>query len=291
MRVAFALNLSQVIYYNGFLINYLHYFGYRNGYVFLKQKQKCLSRFGYSASSTETYFRNHGSLFVSKNERFQLIQKLYKDYPEVKYFGLYVFQIPAIVIRDPEIIKSVAIKNFEIFPDHRGFTDVRLDPLFGIALFSLKGDAWRDMRNILSPSFTSSKMKIMFNLMMECSVKFTDALLERSKDKNYIVNLKDVFTRLSADAISSCAFGISIDSMRDPENKLYIIGRKATNFEGILSIEFLLIRICRMISRRLKPKIRITKIENCVFRKSQLMQFFFLWCFGYGFYSCVLYSL
>ncbi|XP_033218818.1 cytochrome P450 9e2-like [Belonocnema kinseyi] len=194
----------------------------------------------------------------------QLIEKLYNAYPEAKYFGLYDFQTPTIVIRDPEIIKSVAIKNFEIFPDHRGFTDVRLDPLFGISLFSLKGDSWRDMRNILSPSFTSSKMKIMFNLIMECSVKFTDALLERSKDKQYIANLKDVFTRLSADVISSCAFGISVDSMKDPENKLYVIGRKATDFEGILSLKFLLIRNCRMISRLLGVSI-FSKSSNRFF--------------------------
>ena len=72
---------------------------------------------------------------------------------------MYDFQTPVLVPRDPEIIKSIAIKNFEVFSDHREFIEVKTGPLFATELFALKGDNWKDMRNVLSPSFTSSKMK------------------------------------------------------------------------------------------------------------------------------------
>ncbi|XP_033230250.1 cytochrome P450 9e2-like [Belonocnema kinseyi] len=193
-----------------------------------------------------------GSMFpcVLKNMNiFQLAQKLYNDHSEAKYFGMYEFGTPLIVIRDPEIIKSITIKNVDLFLDHQGFTNEEIDPLFGKFLFSLKGNNWREMRNILSPLFTSSKMKTMFNMIVESTVNFTDALLEKSKKKNDIINLKDVFTRLSADTMASCAFGIKIDSMNDPENIFYVVGRKASDFEGILSLKFLLIRNLKFISR------------------------------------------
>ena len=196
----------------------------------------------------------------------ELIQKLYHTYSEAKYFGLFDFQTPVIVIRDPEIIKSITIKNFEMFVDHRGYTDVKLDPLFGMGLFSLKSDYWKDMRNILSPFFTSSKMKMMYHLMTECTIKFTDAMLEKSKDKNYIVNLKDVFTRLSADVISSCALGISVDSMNDPKNELYVVGRKATDFEGVLSLKFMMIRNFSMIAKLFNIRI-FTESTNRFFTR------------------------
>lgn len=198
---------------------------------------------------------NMGPCLLGKMNVIDLMQSMYDRHAETKYFGLYDFQTPIVVIRDPEIIKSIAIKNFENFPDHRGFTDADRDPLFGKSLFSLKGNDWREMRAILSPSFTSSKMKMMFHLITECTVNFTNVVLERSKNEDYEANIKDIFTRITADVISSCAFGININSMKEPKNELYVMGRESTDFEGILSLKFLLIRNFKLISRLLGVKI------------------------------------
>ena len=81
------------------------------------------------------------------------------------------------------------------------------------------------MRTMLSPFFTFSKLKTMLNLIMEYIVNYMDTLPVRSKEENENENYKDVFTKLSADSIVSSAFGIKVDSMNDPENKVYIVGR------------------------------------------------------------------
>ncbi|EFN63659.1 Cytochrome P450 9e2 [Camponotus floridanus] len=46
-----------------------------------------------------------------------------------------------------------------MFPHHRSFIEEDQDPLFGKNLFALKGERWRQVRPLLSPAFTSSKMK------------------------------------------------------------------------------------------------------------------------------------
>ncbi|XP_051157310.1 cytochrome P450 9e2-like [Leptopilina boulardi] len=208
------------------------------------------------------FFGNVIPCILQKLNYIELVTKLYNTFPKVKYFGMFDFQTPVIVIRDPEIIKLIGIKNFESFTDHRGFTNESIDPIFGRSLFSLKGDQWREMRTILSPSFTSSKMKMMFNLTTNCAQNFTKSLIEKSKDLDYMVNLKDVFTRVSADVISTCAFGVNIDSMKDPKNNLYVIGREATNFDGILSLKFLLIRNFKMISKLFRITIFNSKVNR-----------------------------
>ncbi|EZA57481.1 Cytochrome P450 9e2 [Ooceraea biroi] len=43
---------------------------------------------------------------------------LYNKFADAKYFGCYATTTPVFVLRDPEIIKSVLIKNFDSFPDH-----------------------------------------------------------------------------------------------------------------------------------------------------------------------------
>ncbi|XP_012056091.1 PREDICTED: cytochrome P450 9e2-like [Atta cephalotes] len=163
---------------------------------------------------------------------FDFMLKIYNCYPNAKYFGFYFTTTPVFLLRDLELIKSVLVKNFDAFPDRRGFADFN-DPLFEKNLFSLHGEKWRNVRNLLSPSFISSKMKMMFTLMSECAVNFAKFLSTLSADKGGI-NMKDVCSKYTTDVIATCAFGIKVNSMKDPTNKFYIYGKEASNFTGVL---------------------------------------------------------
>jgi cytochrome P450 family 9 len=43
------------------------------------------------------------------------------------------------MLRDPELIKMVTVKDFEHFLDHRAPISEEAEPLFGKGLFNLKG--------------------------------------------------------------------------------------------------------------------------------------------------------
>jgi cytochrome P450 family 9 len=51
--------------------------------------------------------------------------------------------------------------------------------------------------------------------------------------------MKDLFTRYTNDVIATSAFGISCDSLNNPGNEFYEMGRDFTNFGGIRTIIFL----------------------------------------------------
>ena len=188
-------------------------------------------------------FGNMAAPFFRRSLLIDTIDEIYKLNEEAKYVGFYDFSEPVIMIRSVELIKNITVKNFDHFVDHRGFVaDPTMDPLAGKNLFSLRGDKWRDMRTLLSPAFTSSKMKTMFKLMSNCGRNFADYLTERSIDKPKVFNTKDAFTRYTNDVIAACAFSIRLDSMRTPENDFYVLGRKSTSFEGLLSLKFFLLR-------------------------------------------------
>lgn len=53
--------------------------------------------------------------------------------------GRYEFLNPMVMIKDIELIKKIAVRDFEYFLDHRAFVDEQFDPLFGRNLFALKG--------------------------------------------------------------------------------------------------------------------------------------------------------
>ncbi|XP_014475126.1 PREDICTED: cytochrome P450 9e2-like [Dinoponera quadriceps] len=166
------------------------------------------------------------------------IQKLYTSKPDAKYFGAYAMMKPIIFLRDPEIMKEVLIKNFDAFPNREGFGLIN-DPLFSKNLFSLQGQKWRDVRTLLSPAFTSSKMRTMFILMSECAVEFVKSLSKISADKGDM-DMKDAFTRYTNDVIATCAFGIKVDSMSDPTNKFYVNGKDASSFQGLRSLKLIM---------------------------------------------------
>ena len=42
-----------------------------------------------------------------------------------------------------------------------------------------------------------------------------------------ILELKDLYTRYASDAIATTAFGIDVDSLKQPTNEFYMMSRKA----------------------------------------------------------------
>lgn len=89
------------------------------------------------------------------------------------------------------------------------------------------------MRTILSPSFTSSKMKIMFELISETSEQFVNHFYKKSRQT---VEMKDVFSRLANDIIATTAFGVKCDSIADPNNEFFLMGKEISDFSGFWKI-------------------------------------------------------
>lgn len=196
---------------------------------------------------------NLAPVFLRQLSMAKLVQKVYYLNEDAKYVGFFDGMNPIVMIRDPDLIKAIGVKNFEMFPDHRAFIDEINDPMFGKNLFSLRGERWRDVRNLLSPAFTSSKMKAMFKLMSDCAANFTDFLSKLPADKN-VVDLKNSFTRYTNDVIATCAFGINVDSMKNPNNEFYVYGKEATTFDFMRTIRFYIVRSMPAFSKMLGIK-------------------------------------
>ncbi|XP_017770162.1 PREDICTED: cytochrome P450 9e2-like [Nicrophorus vespilloides] len=171
---------------------------------------------------------------LRKESFVDMIKRTYNRFPNERYTGIYQMTTPTLVLRDPDLIKQITVKDFEYFTDHRSLVSDESEPLWNRNLFSLKGEKWRDMRTTLSPAFTSSKMRAMFNLIDDCAKKFIDFHLEASKDGEITVEMKDIFTRYSNDVIATCAFGVTCDSLKEPKNEFYVMGREATDFSSVM---------------------------------------------------------
>ena len=149
-----------------------------------------------------------------------------------RYTGMYQFLLPTLVIKDPDLIKRMTVKDFDHFVDHRTFIPEDSDPLWGKNLFALTGKKWREMRATLSPAFTSSKMKFMFSLISQSGEQFVNFFLKKNQEL-ITVEMKDILTRFTNDVIANTAFGVECDSLGDRENEFYLMGKEATDLSGL----------------------------------------------------------
>ncbi|CAG2182504.1 unnamed protein product, partial [Oppiella nova] len=82
-----------------------------------------------------------------------------------KLYGVFNKTEPMIIIGEPELIKNVLVKDFHLFSDRK---DRPVDhKILNQHLFASRGDDWKRLRSILSPTFTSGKMKKMYPMIRE----------------------------------------------------------------------------------------------------------------------------
>jgi len=94
----------------------------------------------------------------------------------------------------------------------------------GAHLLQLKGSKWKTLRSKLTPTFTSSKMKMMFNLMTECAEQLKH-YMDKPARNGAILEMKEIMARFTTDVIGSCVFGINCNSIRDPNSESCKMGK------------------------------------------------------------------
>lgn len=200
-----------------------------------------------------------------KRSFFEQMKWLYSRFPEARYFCTHSLIGNVIVLRDPELIKQVTVKNFENFTDHVSFSFSDLDPLFSNNLFALKGLKWRESRIVLSPTFSLAKLKGMYSLVNRCAVNLKEYVLSLhgiSSDQVTLINTKDMFARYMNDAIASVAFGMSTNSLKDRNDEFFKSGSKVIPFTPLQTLMILAYRTAPKLAKFLKLRILKREISD-----------------------------
>ncbi|KAH8311562.1 hypothetical protein KR044_006913 [Drosophila immigrans] len=197
-------------------------------------------------------------MFLRQKSMLDLVVELYNK-SDSKVYGIFEQRMPLLMIRDPELLKQITIKDFDHFVNHRDVFGVdeedphNMDNLFGSSLFSMRDARWKDMRSTLSPAFTGSKMRQMFQLMDIVANEAVQCLKrDEIPEDGLVLNMKDYCTRFTNDVIASTAFGLQVNSFKDRENTFYLSGKKMTDFTGLQNLKFLLFTSSKRLFKLLK---------------------------------------
>ncbi|CAF1403809.1 unnamed protein product [Adineta ricciae] len=198
-----SITLTLVVIFISTLVYYIYYF----------LKNNASRRFGIPAPTPIPLF---GELFhIIFKGLYQHDMDLVRKYG--KLVGIYEGPKYTILLSDPELLRKVLIKDSHVFMNRRSVEGV-LGP-FDHGLTQLKDEHWKNARAIVSPTFSSAKLKAMYGLMSEVSDMYNTRLLDLA-DKQEMFNIKELTQEFTLDSIGSCLFGVEINSLQNENGAL-----------------------------------------------------------------------
>ncbi|KAL4709631.1 hypothetical protein ACJJTC_007362 [Scirpophaga incertulas] len=189
------------------------------------------------------FLGNNGKNFLLQLSRSEIIEKTYWNHPNEKVVGFYNSSRPELLIRDPDLIKNVLMKDFAHFTG-RGFApDKTHTETFMNNLFFVEGDLWKSLRTRMTPAFTSGKLRAMFPLIVERAEKLQEKALDAVKS-NKPIDARDLMARYTTDFIAVCGFGFENEALKDDDCEFRQFGYDIFNppftqvFKNVLKMMF-----------------------------------------------------
>ncbi|XP_055613818.1 probable cytochrome P450 6a14 [Uranotaenia lowii] len=164
-----------------------------------------------------------------KKPIFSMLSEVYNRFKvaEKKFVGMYYFLKPVVLVHDLDFAKDVLVKDFQHFHDRGFYQNEKGGDLVSSNLLALVGDRWRNARNILTPTFTAGKIKLMFPLMAEIGEKLSTQMIKETGEGAKL-DMRDICARFTTDMIGSCAFGLECNCLQDPGCIFQEMGRRTT---------------------------------------------------------------
>ncbi|XP_060930118.1 cytochrome P450 3A27-like [Limanda limanda] len=160
----------------------------------------------------------------------------FKKYGRI--WGFYDGRQPLLAIMDTAMIKTVLVKEcYSVFTNRR---DLGLNGPLRDAVSMVKDEKWKRIRNVLSPSFTSGRLKEMYTIMFKHSSNLIESL-HKKVGADEVIDVKEIFGPYSMDVVTSTAFSVDIDSINNPSDPFVTNIKKMVKFNFVIPLVVLII--------------------------------------------------
>lgn len=161
------MQISEVLLALIFILSLVFYYYVTRNYHFWKKQ-------GVQEEAPTFPFGNVLTCILGKKNPSKFITELYQKGEGENMIGFYCLDKTYLVVRDPELIKNVLVRDFNNFSNKILNGNCKDD--FRDSVLLVKNPPWKYTRNKLTSVFTSGKLKNMFKLMLEVIEDFHDHL-------------------------------------------------------------------------------------------------------------------
>lgn len=171
-------------------------------------------------------FGSHYRQFFGYESWHETLKRLYYQFPNERFVGMHeIGGRPEYLIRDPELVKQITIRDFNSFVNRIDVADANTDPIMGHKLTNLKTNDWRRVRNKLTPLFTGQKLKQLvvpaLNTIKSDMITYLNDKIEQSNKKELLIDMMDLSIRSAVDSFCLTAFDLRTDSFRGRDYGFY----------------------------------------------------------------------
>ena len=176
-------------------------------YTYLSRNYDFWKKRGVPGPKPSIPFGNYGDVIFQRRSKPELLKDLYNEYKNEPFVGFFVGSAPNLLVIDPDLIRTVLIRDFDVFQGRGLAINENIEPLAAHS-FNLDGTQWKNLRQKLTPVFSTGKLKKMFYLIEECRDNLERRLKQQVK-KNNTIDMSEEAARYSIDVVGSCVFGIN----------------------------------------------------------------------------------
>ncbi|XP_017884320.1 probable cytochrome P450 6a13 [Ceratina calcarata] len=210
-----------------------------------------------------------------------VVQKVYRDFEHSSMVGIYKGLRPALIIREPHLVKTVLHTNFSSFQENGSKIEKDVDTLLANNPFFTEGEEWATGRKRLTYAFTSSRLKSLFLTVNGVCKKLQNFLDRRlSSDNKYEVEMQYLFSKFTGEVVANAGLGIEGRCFENDDDPTAFdkIGQSLVNptlFEKVLQ-QFMFLfpdfnRLAKigMVSKEMDQMFRKIVTENFVVRQKE----------------------
>uniref|UniRef100_A0A1I8PDH4 Cytochrome P450 n=1 Tax=Stomoxys calcitrans TaxID=35570 RepID=A0A1I8PDH4_STOCA len=205
---------------------------------------------------------NLKDLFLVKISFGEIFHNLY-HHPEASQapaVGIYLLNKPALLLRDPELIRLVFIKHSDKFQNRYEAADAVHDRMGALTLPLSKFPIWWGCRKKMSAAFTSGQIKFrMYPLMLRVTHELEQFLARKLKGNpsqdGVVVEVKEMLALFTTDLTSVLHYGKDVKGLaqgysvlREQTLKLFDIGIRRL-------LDFFIIFFCPELTSWLRAKL------------------------------------
>ncbi|XP_042336762.1 cytochrome P450 3A29-like [Sceloporus undulatus] len=140
-------------------------------------------------------------------------QSCYEKYGKI--WGLFDGRQPVMAILDPTIIKTILIKEF--YTSFTNRRDFGLNGELDTSIITVRDEQWKRIRTVLSPNFTSGRLKDMMPIINHYGKKLVENV-QKNVGNDESIDMKVLFGAYSMDVVASTSFSINVDSINNPND-------------------------------------------------------------------------
>lgn len=208
-------------------------------YIFLRRHYSYWERKGFKTLPGSVYILGHLKPTIFGKEPIGDVTRNLYNATNEPFIGMYTLLRPVLLVRDPELIRTILIRDFAHFSDRGQYCNEKDDPLSS-HLVSLPVQKWKPLRAKLTPTFTSGKLKGMFSTLVDCGATLQN-YLTKFADKKEMLDIREISASHTTNVIASVGFGIDVDTITNPGNDFRTYGKKIFKADFMNSLRRLMV--------------------------------------------------